>query len=245
MGKGKWAPEDGNRKAELGDRQDDFRISNSVLRDSEAALDELLWAGLLEALGYGGQRELMRAVAAGLRWGRLAAAVSGLAARERPAGAYRLLVQALDAARLRVPLVLRPLRPGNRPETRLKGAAALAARFASRGLRTTLAPHLQRAADGRPATLIACFVVPGAIGRARAVEIITNAVLPLLSAGGESAAAEAVYRVLPLPARYGPVRHIRRALGGKVPLNARRQQGMLYLLKQYCTQGGCGRCPLS
>ena len=27
--------------------------------------------------------------------------------------------------------------------------------------------------------------------------------------------------------------------------SARRQQGMLYLLKQYCTQGGCGRCPLS
>jgi len=30
-----------------------------------------------------------------------------------------------------------------------------------------------------------------------------------------------------------------------VPINFRRQQGMLYLLNQYCTQGGCGRCPLS
>jgi hypothetical protein len=28
-------------------------------------------------------------------------------------------------------------------------------------------------------------------------------------------------------------------------IDFRRQQGMLYLLKQYCTQGGCGRCPLS
>jgi Protein of unknown function (DUF2851) len=30
-----------------------------------------------------------------------------------------------------------------------------------------------------------------------------------------------------------------------IPIDFRRQQGMLYLLNQYCTQGGCGRCPLS
>ncbi len=43
---------------------------------------------------------------------------------------------------------------------------------------------------------------------------------------------------------YGAVRHLHRALAPVRP-SARRQQGMLYLLKQYCTQGGCGRCPLS
>ena len=53
-----------------------------------------------------------------------------------------------------------------------------------------------------------------------------------------------VYGALPLPLRYGAVRHLHRALAPVRP-SARRQQGMLYLLKQYCTQGGCGRCPLS
>jgi hypothetical protein len=72
-----------------------------------------------------------------------------------------------------------------------------------------------------------------------------NAVLPCAATAGLEAEAEALYRRLALPARYGSVKHIQAALGGDVPLDTRRQQGMLYLLRQYCTQGGCGRCPLS
>jgi hypothetical protein len=92
--------------------------------------------------------------------------------------------------------------------------------------------------------------VAGLIGRSRAIEVLANAVLPCLAAAGPEAAvrrAEAVYARLPLPARYGAVRHLHEAVGGAagVRANFRRQQGMLYLLKQYCTQGGCGRCPLS
>jgi hypothetical protein len=209
------------------------------------ALDEVLWAGVLNALGYGGQRELFGAVAAGLPWHECAGAVAGARSRERPLLAYQMLLRSLDAARLRLPVVLRPLRPGNRPEARLKGAAALAARYARRGLWAGVAPQVPEAAAGRPAALIRAFSVPSAVGRARALEIVANAVLPVAAAAGEAEAAEAAYGALPLPARYGPVRHIRAALGGDVPLNTRRQQGMLYLLRQYCTQGGCGRCPLS
>jgi hypothetical protein len=121
----------------------------------------------------------------------------------------------------------------------------IAARFASGGFGHSLERHLERAAAGRPAALISAFTVPGAVGRSRAVEIISNAFLPVVAANGKTAAAEAAFRALPLPARYGAVRHIRSALAGEIALNARRQQGMLYLLKQYCTQGGCGRCPLS
>ncbi len=90
--------------------------------------------------------------------------------------------------------------------------------------------------------------VPRLIGRDRAVELAVNTVLPLAAALAGSAAEEsqvgAIYGALPLPARYGAVRHLHRALAPLRP-SARRQQGMLYLLKQYCTQGGCGRCPLS
>jgi len=78
--------------------------------------------------------------------------------------------------------------------------------------------------------------------------MIGNAVLPCLAALGPEARtrlAEALYRRLPLPARYGAVRHLHEAVGGALAVDFRRQQGMLYLLKQYCTQGGCGRCPLS
>jgi hypothetical protein len=207
-------------------------------------LEERLWYGILEALGFGGQRELFRALASGLRWRALADALVQVTPRERRQHAYRLLSDGLEVARLRVPLILRPLRPANRPEARLKGAAALAARFAGPGLWEMMAPLVQEAAAGRPGRLVAAFAVPNAIGRARSIEIVTNAVLPAIAAAGGSE-AESAFRSLPLPARYGAVRHIRSALAGEVRLNARRQQGMLYLLKQYCTQGGCGRCPLS
>jgi hypothetical protein len=56
---------------------------------------------------------------------------------------------------------------------------------------------------------------------------------------------ETLFAVLPLPARYGVVRHLHDAVGDSVTVNMRRQQGMLYLLRTYCSQGGCGRCPLS
>ncbi len=96
--------------------------------------------------------------------------------------------------------------------------------------------------------LVRALSVPGLIGRARAVELAVNAVLPSAAAVAGSADEEshagAVYGALPLPVRYGAVRHLHRALAPVRP-SARRQQGMLYLLKQYCTQGGCGRCPLS
>jgi hypothetical protein len=205
----------------------------------------MVGARLLEVLGYGGQRELMNAVGGNLSWSALRAGISALPARERRHSALRMLLTALEGARLSVPLVLRPLRPGNRPEARLKGAAALASRYAAEGLLGSLAGHFPEAAAGRSSRLVASLTVEGLIGRPRALEILTNAVLPVLGASGEPDLAEAIYRALPLPARYGSVKHIHAALDRQVTLNARRQQGMLYLLKQYCSQGGCGKCPLS
>jgi hypothetical protein len=170
------------------------------------------------------------------------------------------------------------MRPANRPETRLRGAAALAVWLLDKGPVGYFARVLEAQDVSRP---VALPTVPGLIGRSRAIELLANAVLPCLAALGpeESARrAEAAYRRLPLPASYGGVRHLHEAVGGggtaqtgkrktkndapdfrvsnfdfpgreraggSVRVDFRRQQGMLYLLKQYCTQGGCGRCPLS
>jgi len=210
-----------------------------------ADADALVWSGIVEALGYGGQRELMAVVAAGVNWADLRAALAGQRAAERRVGAMAKLTAALEAGRLRVPLVLRPLRPANRPEARVKAAAVLASRFAAGGILGFLWPLVLEAAGGSASALIAALTVSDLVGRARAIEILTNAILPVIAATGEDSLAEAAYRALPLPLRYGAVKHIHSALDGEVPLTARRQQGMLYLLKQYCTQGGCGKCQLS
>ena len=96
--------------------------------------------------------------------------------------------------------------------------------------------------------MTAALTVPGLIGRGRALEIVANAVLPWLAALGPEQRirrAEAIFASLPVSDRYGTVRHLHEAVGKGVPMSFRRQQGMLYLLDQYCTQGGCGHCPLS
>ena len=85
------------------------------------------------------------------------------------------------------------------------------------------------------------------VGAGRAVEMLTNAVLPTFAAGTEPRPGRALelYRGLPRPAAYGTVRHLDEAVDGAVRVDARRQQGMLFLLRSYCSQGRCGNCPLS
>lgn len=206
--------------------------------------DEALWLGLLEALSYGGEASLA-AVGEKLPWATLRASLleaPGEGGREERASA--LLLEAGQGLAARG----RPARPGNRPQERLRGAAVLAARFCRRGPAAGLAALVEGRPEKATAALLRALTASPYIGRSRAVEIAANAALPALAASGGrdlEAAAEAVYRRLPLPARYGAVKHLHRAVGGALRVNARAQQGMLYLLRQYCTQGGCGRCPLS
>lgn len=208
--------------------------------------DDAAWRGVLDALGYGGQRERFQRLAAALPWSHLAPRLKAETVPGRRAEALYALVDA-DAGAGAEP-ARGSRRPANRFEKRLEGAAALAARWPAGLLRPALAAlRLEPAAAARE--LLRHLTVPGAIGRGRAIEIAANAVLPLLAAvecGRNERAAERVYALLPRPARYGPVRHLHEAVGaGRFQIKARRQQGMLYLLKRYCTQGGCGRCPLS
>jgi hypothetical protein len=208
------------------------------------APEEILWAGLLEALGYGGERDGLRAVAGVVPWRELRRALLARPAEERALAARHHLLSAWDYLKVK-PGRAAGVRPRNQPEKRLAGAGALAARFCEDGLAASLLPPLED--DDAPLSVAGALAVPGLIGRSRAIEMTGNAVLPLAAAlCGDPAAGryEALLARLPLPARYGAVRHLHQSAGG-VSVDMLRQQGMLYLLRQYCTQGGCGKCPLS
>jgi hypothetical protein len=196
-------------------------------------IEQALWAGLLEGLGYGGEREAFRQLALDAPWDQVRL--------EAASGAGELLQRAFK------PVAVRGgIRPGNRASRRLEGAAVLAERFAGPGLAASLIGPLAEP-ETAAAEIVSALLVPRVVGRSRAVEIAANSVLPLASAlcGDEGAhLVEGVFAQLPLPARYGNVRHLHEAAPG-LRLDARRQQGMLYLQNQYCTRGGCGRCPLS
>jgi hypothetical protein len=162
-------------------------------------------------------------------------------------------------------------RPINQPQRRLAGLARLLDRYLERGLLAGLRENVDNGSSA--ASLVNNLSVPAEgnwadhldlagkpwrnapalIGKARAIEIATNVVLPLLYAWGEANGdaglanvAMKLYRELPLPSSYGQVEFLRRYLGDdKLIKIARHQQALLYLLQNYCSRGGCGRCPLS
>jgi Protein of unknown function (DUF2851) len=224
----------------------------------QPAAEQVLWEALLEALAIGSAQTEFRLLAQRLPWAELRQRLAPVPAPRRSEEAWRMLARAAGAMPL---LERRRGRPADRAERRLQGAAQLAARFAGNGLIPAVVGVLESASAGvKPggakapsesrvvASLTALLTVRGLVGRSRAVEMAGNAVLPCLAAIGPEARArraEALYRRLPLPARYGAVRHLHEAVGGGLAVNFQRQQAMLYLLKQYCTRGGCGRCPLS
>ena len=237
---------------ELGDRR---------FRQREAALDEAieawgpgeaLYRALLEGLGYGGDRQRLAPVAEGLPWRELSARLGRVPAPERAVLAEAALLWAAGGADALSAGLPASVRPANRPERRLAGLARLLARHRP-VLDGRIVPG--ELLKGRAARLTAGWSVPALIGRSRAIELLTNAVLPWAAALAErrgeqeeAARARAYFAFLPRPDRYGALAFLEahlRSAGRPLPLDARRQQGLLALYKTECTQGGCGRCPLS
>ncbi len=209
--------------------------------------DELLYQALLEALGYGGNRDAFRLLALRLPWLQLRRTLLALAPERRPKATLEMMMEASG----RPPALswrLAGLRPGNHPARRLEAAAQLAARYAETGLAQALSAILNGDASQAVSSLTLKEGGRTLIGAGRAVEILTNALLPLLAAAAmepQPGRALDIYRALPRPARYGSVHHLDDAVAPAVRVNARRQQGMLFLLHNYCSQGRCGSCPLS
>jgi len=253
-----------DRVGGLLDRLGDARLAAKATRLAERAAavgwDQALWEGMLEALGYGGPRALLRDVAERLPWPELARRVADTDPGQRVArlealllGSAGLLSGGIGAGNGRLAerwrregrsggptRVISGCRPQNRPGVRLQAAARLAVRYLSG---PALLLNLLPAA--RPADLVRALVVrDGAVrlGPDRAREIVVNVLLPGALAAGRPG-VEAAYTALPA-GRYGRLAALESALAS-LPLNARRSQGLLALEREHCRGNGCGGCPLA
>ena len=86
------------------------------------------------------------------------------------------------------------------------------------------------------------------IGAERAQELLVNAALPLAASRGLEERALALLAALPAAPAYGKTAFLEsnlRPAQGRIARNALEQQGLLGLIGEWCSQGGCGRCPLS
>ncbi len=199
---------------------------------------QALYGLLLETLGGTANREPFAALARRMPL----AALLELAERS---SAPRPLALAAHLKGEAAALVLRRagLRPMAAPGRRLELAARMFARLWPAGAGAGWPEGL-----AEPATTKA-LEVPGA-GRSLAIECFVNAVLPVACAGHlwPEPAAEAAYLALKAPGTYGKLKPLERWLGteaNKPFADAALLQGGLLLHAEYCTQGRCGRCPLS
>lgn len=223
--------------------------------------DELCYRGIMEAMGYSRNRRQFIDLAHRLPWRAIREATAALEARQRGPAIQDLLMRAagLQSAPngkrfpqdpATVPMdpsawCYAGVRPANQPHRRIAGAAALQARHVEEGLLASLAPL---ALGPRLSPLLGAFAVSGPdgtlIGRSRALDMVVNAVLPLLHARarmeGDQALADTcmrLYRSAPrladneITREMAALLHLQR--GRLQPelrgMGAARQQGLLHL----------------
>jgi hypothetical protein len=259
---------------DAGDRR--FREKAAAFASALAEEDgeEVLYRGILEALGYSQNREPFRLLAQALPWRQLRPRIRAHPRQERVLGAEAILLGRagflgplggdLDALASgaahrngvespALPWRLTGVRPGNHPARRLVGAARLLVRYVGKGLLAGLLEKVAEAFGEGPQTLrTALRVDEGLIGQGRADEIAVNVVLPFALAWARTRqdeplvqAALILYQRYPKLPTYGIVRRPTAVLGRELAAGARRQQGMLDLSHRYCRRGGCNRCPLA
>lgn len=234
--------------------------------------DQVLYTGILEALGYSRNRAPFRKLARRLPWYRLRGVAPEEGQEERLAENLEGLL--LEAAGLQPGPEQDPkgggkpgwrafrVRPSNYPLQRLRGAAVLLARYLPRGLTSGIGERLRTASgSGAVRSLVEGLTVEGAgprgvalIGRDRAGVIAVNAVLPFLWAWGREVGDEAiarqareVYRRYPKLAADRVVRQMEERLGtGErlLGITACHQQGMHHLSRHCCSPAQYDRCPL-
>lgn len=199
---------------------------------------QALYAASLEILGGPANREPFAALARRLP-------LAALLERADENAAPRPFTMSAELKGAAAALAVRRagLRPMAAPGKRLEVAGALFARWWALGA----APHWPIALT--PASSSSRPLPPG-MGRATAIELAVNAILPVALASGtwDEAAVSAAWEALPSPGTYGRVRKLEGWLataGAKPFTTAGELQGGLLLHTEWCTRGGCGRCPLS
>ena len=227
--------------------------------------EEALWQALLDYLGAGSDRDGFRRLsqtlsAADAAW--LCSGASGRAIADRLEDAL-LAVASLRAAPAELegclppgisPSLRRSGRPLNSPERRLRALALLFARAGGHLHQYAIESVANATA---PRQLLAAWTVagerdgPALLGSERAQELVVNAVLPWAAALRPDLLpqAEALLAALKPAGAYGKTAfleaNLRRSDGRRRVGSAVEQQGLLALLGEWCSRGGCGRCPLS
>ncbi|MBM3945281.1 MAG: DUF2851 family protein [SAR202 cluster bacterium] len=258
------APEDmedlGRLLDEAGDARFAARSDGFAAEMKTEEPEEVLWRGLLEALGYSANRKSFLALA------RLVPFTSLYRFRAEPAttrllalkatllGAAGLLASAPAGERAELETVRRLLpaqrslardawhtfrvRPSNHPGRRVLGAACLAARCVDEGLLDVLESLVR---GGDVGAVRGGLAVEGFVGTGRAGDMAVNVVLPFFHALGAArrdgrlaGPARALYVAWPAQADNEVTREALRLLGGdgSAARTARRQQGLIAVYKR-------------
>lgn len=265
--------------ADAGDQRFLSRSAGIALALRTAGGDQAAWTALLEPLGYARNRRAFSVLSRRLPWTALARAASeagpgrpepppvaeleelflwaaGLAPRPSGDTVAATLATMLGTRGPKKPAWVAVGRPDNRPEARVRAAAALARRWLAAGGPLSAVIQTVRG-TGTADDLIDAFVVRprdiedkerALVGRGRAAEIVVNAVLPLAHAWAGltdrwdvAARALALYRAHPKLPENAVTREMRallaaRGLPAHVP-GAREQQGLLFLYRVMTTHG--------
>ncbi len=252
-------------------RQKVERCKREMEEETQA---QVLYRGIMGALGYIRNRERFEELARRLPWAVLEGFCCGRPLSERARAFQSLLLGAAGLLPTGEGEGFEPVavssweyfrvRPDNHPRRRLIGAAHLFARFIEEGL-VEVVMRLVRQCGEDVKELEDGFVVSaegsfGAserapIGRGRAREVVVNIVLPFAcaraEAGDEPSLVEQalrLYRACPGTGENGLTRRLARLLFGgsssKLVGSARRQQGLIFLEQSYCEHRRCWECPI-
>ena len=243
------------------DRAGDDRFRSKadgyVMELEEGDAEQVLYAGIMEALGYSANRKPFAALAANVPMAMLRAlhdepgttrllairamlvSASGLMSSVSPGNAekFRDVLEDLPPVeKITEPWKVFRVRPSNHPLRRIDGAAVLIDHAVNEGLVSALARTVR---EGSHRPLIQWLTVPTFIGEGRAREIAVNVVLPFMHAWGGitrdhelRAVSKDIFRRMPGLADNEITREMKRLLPPGVDTRgARRHQGLIHLYK--------------
>lgn len=233
----------------------------AVMLEGELAVegkDQVLYAGLMEAMGYSENRIPFRILAQALPVSYLV----NLPERQIAEALWRasglLPENSRHAVLYPVQWKVGRVRPANHPLRRMAGVASLlqAARHSPSLFDYLVREPLLQGLDILERLCIAPTKGPKYIGRDRAIEIASNVLLPLAVADAHQmddedmlARAWEAWRELPRTSGNQIERSMREHVAlprhSKALSRARHQLGLLHIYKRYCAQRLCASCPLS
>jgi hypothetical protein len=234
------------------------QMTAAIQRNGES---RAVWSALLEALGTGGDLSFPKLTRLVIGEGTFDALVGGCVEDNRFLKEALLYLAGLGAAPLTgaslpppiKPALARVGRPANWPERRL----AAFARLYERADGDLVAYAVESVGAANAGQLVIGWQVadrggtPALLGQEKARELVVNAVLPFAAAARPALAPKtlALLRELKPGPAYGKTAFLERNLvrsdGRRRVRNALEQQGLLAFRAQWCSQGGCGKCPLS